>query len=84
MVINNDEIHDNMVERKTWDEFRKTKLLWWVNRSLHLFGWSIIVEMRNDDKVLDIYPAKIKYRGFDAKTESEGFDTLTDYLKYNL
>lgn len=29
----------NKVEERTWEEFIDSKLLWWVNRSLHLFGW---------------------------------------------
>lgn len=28
-----------MIKRKSWEKFRESGLLWFVNRSLHLFGW---------------------------------------------
>lgn len=77
---------EKMVFRKTWDEFRGTKLLWWVNRTLHLFGWAIVVEcdIENDMKVIDAYPARVKFRGFDEKSEEEGFIGLSEYLEKNI
>lgn len=71
-----------MIQKKTWEEFREAQLLWWVNRMLHLFGWAIVVEI--DDatgKVTEAYPARCKFRGFDSKSEDEGFEGLTAYLK---
>jgi hypothetical protein len=65
-----------MAEEKSWKEFRDSKLLWWVNRSLHLFGWAIILEFENDE-VVRAYPAKCKFRGFDEKTEQDGFKGQT-------
>ena len=70
--------------RKSWDEFRNTKLLWWINRSLHLFGWAIAVELDQDGKIKDVYPARTKFRGFNEDSESDGFAGLTDYLKNNI
>ena len=70
-----------MVERKTWEEFKKIGLLWWVNRTLHLFGWSIVVVEENNGKISDIYPARVKFRGFDERTETNSFVNLTRYLK---
>jgi hypothetical protein len=69
-----------MIDRKTWDEFRKTGLLWWINRSLHLFGWSIVVEVGEDGAVSVSYPAKTSWRGFDEIAEQEGFAELTNYI----
>lgn len=71
------------IERKSWEEFCDEKLLWWINRSLHLFGWAIVVEMAPDNTVTSVYPARVKFRGFDSKTEEEGFLKLNDYLKNN-
>lgn len=31
------------INRKTWEEFRESGMLWWVNRMLHLLGWAIVV-----------------------------------------
>lgn len=68
--------------RKTWEEFQYAGLLWWVNRVLHLFGWAIVLETDNG-KVLNAYPARTRFRGFDAKSEDEGFKKLTDHLRTN-
>ncbi len=71
-----------MMKRKTWEEFRNSKLLWFVNRSLHIFGWAIVVQME-DDKIIEAYPARVKFRGFDEKSEEEGFIGLSEYMKEN-
>lgn len=73
--------HDEMVTRRTWQEFRHSKLLWWVNRSLHIFGWAIVIDIGEGDEILDVYPARVRYRGFDEKSEEAGFIGLTDLLK---
>ena len=50
--------------KKTWKEFQECKLLWWVNRSLHIFGWAIVVEEQEDGTISNCYPARVVYRGF--------------------
>lgn len=70
-----------MVTRKTWKEFQESKLLWWVNRLLHTFGWAIVFQVERDGEISDVYPARVKFRGFDEKSEEEGFIGLTQYLK---
>lgn len=72
-----------MVERKTWEEFRNLKLLWFINQTLHLFGWAIVVNIENE-KVIECYPARVKFRGFDEKDNTEGYIKLTEYLKNNI
>ena len=71
---------EDMVCRKTWEEFRSTKLLWWVNRILHTFGWAIVVIVEDGGVVKDAFPARIKYRGFEEKDEEEGFVGLSEYM----
>ena len=71
------------MERKTWDEFSKTGLLWWINRTLHLFGWAIVFQHDNN-KIVEVYPAKVNYRGFSEGSETVGFTRLTNYLKDNI
>jgi hypothetical protein len=73
-----------MIEKKTWAEFKDAKLLWWVNRSLHLFGWAIVLTVEDDGSVSDVYPARVKFRGFGEKQEEAGFIGLTEYLKTNV
>ena len=73
-----------MVIEKTWKEFRNVGLLWWVNRMLHLFGWAIVVELDEKDMITKVYPAYCKFRGFDEKSEEEGFYKLTTHLKTHM
>lgn len=70
----------NLVEA-TWDEFASAGLFWWINRSLHLFGWALVRECGEDEKVVRVYPARCRYRGFDAETEADGFRRLTEHIK---
>ena len=74
----------NNVQKKTWEEFRSSKLLWFVNRTLHLFGWAIIVELDQDGHANNAYPARVTYRGFDEDTEEDGFVGLTKHLAENI
>ena len=44
-----------MVKKKTWQEFRKTGLLWFMNTILHAFGWAIVVEVeRSYTEILNL------------------------------
>ena len=49
-----------MVEKKTWKEFRDTGFLWWINMILHTFGWSIYIEVDDDGEIINVYPARVK------------------------
>jgi hypothetical protein len=69
------------IERKTWAEFREAKLLWWINRILHTFGWAIVVEMQADGTISDAYPAKVDFRGFSEKSEEAGFEEIAKLIK---
>jgi hypothetical protein len=76
-----------MITRKEWGEFQSSGLLWFVNRTLHLFGWAIVFEYDNrpgnEDVLSAVYPARCKFRGFDDKTETAGFQNLTKYFGAN-
>ena len=72
-----------MVEEKSWKELIESGLLWWINKSLHLFGWAIVVEIDEHGEIRRAYPARVKYRGFDENTNTQGFIILSDYLKEN-
>jgi len=72
---------ENMIDKRTWEEFREAKLLWWINRILHTFGWVIIVEVKNGtNEVTAAYPARTKFRGFTMEDEEEGFIGVTQHL----
>ncbi len=73
-----------MVEKRTWAEFREIGLLWWVNRTLHLFGWVIAIEFDEAGKeITNCYPARTKFRGFEHEAEEDGFIKLSKYLNKN-
>lgn len=74
-----------MIERIEWEEFRKSGLLWFVNRILHFFGVAICFEYDDESHALkDVFPARCKFRGFSAECETEGFKELYKFMKINL
>jgi len=73
-----------MITEKTWEEFQSIGLLWFVNRLLHLFGWAIVFSIDIESrKILQVFPARVRFRGFHDKDETEGFHNLTNYLHNN-
>lgn len=72
-----------MVNRKTWEEFRETGLLFFINQILHVFGWAITVNIE-DNEIKDVYPARVKFRGFDNKIVDQGYTKVTRFLKDNI
>jgi len=73
----------DMVEEKTIEDFRKTGLLWFINTTLHGFGWAIVVTESRDYSSPRMFPARVKFRGFDEKTIDEGYSKVTQYLHEN-
>jgi hypothetical protein len=72
------------MEKKTWKEFQNTGLLWFVNTTLHVFGWAIVFRCNEEDgSILEVYPARVKFRGFEAKSNDAGYVKLTQYMKDN-
>ena len=69
-----------MVEQKTWKEFRDSGLLWWINMLLHTFGWAIVFSVEEDGTITKAYPARVKFRGFDEKSNTEGYIKVSQYL----
>lgn len=69
-----------MVEQKTWKEFRDSGLLWWINMLLHTFGWAIVFSVEEDGTITNVYPARVKFRGFDEKSNTEGYIKVSKYL----
>ena len=74
----------NMINKKSWKEFQSSGLLWYVNNLLHLLGWAIVFEVNKHDEITNVYPARVKFRGFDKKSTEEGYVKVTNYLKDNI
>lgn len=72
-----------MVTKKTWKDFRKTGLTLFINNILHVFGWAIVFELNEVGEITDVFPARVKFRGFSEKDTSESFKKIATYLKEN-
>lgn len=84
-VIRNTIAEKEMIEIKSWEEFRGTGLLWFINMILQMFGWSIVVEVDSEqkNKVLNAYPVRTKFRGFEEQSISNGYKQVSKWIKDN-
>lgn len=73
-----------MIEKKTWEEFANSGMLWLINRTLHIFGWAIVFEYGENKNVITVYPARVEFRGFTKEIEVNGFKNVSNYLHENL
>lgn len=73
-----------MMEKKTWKDFRECGLLWWINMILHTFGWSIVCDVEDDGTITNAYPARVKFRGFPEKSNTEGYQKVSKHLLENI
>jgi len=74
-----------LVNKKSWKEFRETGLLWWINTTLHMFGWAIVFEIEDETgDVIQVYPARVRYRGFNEENNTLGYQKVTQYLNDNI
>ena len=71
-----------MVNKKSWNEFRETGLLLIINQILHIFGWAIVVEM-DKDEIINCYPARVKFRGFNEESTEKTYKKISKYMKEN-
>ena len=69
-----------MVNKKTWEEFQKHGLLLFINQILHIFGWAIVYEVDDNKNIMNVYPARVKFRGFDNKSVSECYKNLSKFM----
>mgnify|MGYP005609755789 CR=1 FL=1 len=71
-----------MVDKKEWSEFRSTGLVLIVNQFLHIFGWALVFEIENDE-IKNVYPARVKFRGFEGKDVDESYQKVSKYMVEN-
>ncbi len=75
-------INKQNIIKKPWAEFRNSGLLWFINGILHTFGWAIVFEVDNETKVVtNVYPARVRFRGFSEADNAEGYQRVTNLLK---
>ena len=73
-----------MVTKMGWEDMRNAGLLLIVNQILHIFGWAIVLSIDEDTgKVVEAYPARVKFRGFDNKSTEEAYIKISEYMNEN-
>lgn len=73
-----------MVTKKEWSEFRSTGLLLIINQLLHIFGWAIVFIIDDDSgEIKEVFPARVKFRGFDNKDVAENYVKISEYMADN-
>lgn len=50
---------------------------------LNTFGWAIVVDIEDDGSVSGAYPARVRFRGFSEKINSEGYTKVSQYMTEN-
>lgn len=68
-----------MSKAMSWDEFRASGLLWYVNRILHTEGVSIIVNADDDGKIISVAPEETDWLGFSPEVDTARFEQLKAY-----
>lgn len=71
-----------MIDKKSWKEFKDCGLLWYINTFLHMFGWAIIVSIK-EGEIVEVYPARVKFRGFNEESNTNGYRKVSKYMKDN-
>lgn len=70
--------------KKEWKDFRATGLLFFINSILHAFGWALVIEVEKETgEITNCYPARVKFRGFDEKSQDEEHIKIANYLAEN-
>lgn len=73
-----------VVNKKTWKQFQDSGLLWWINMILHTLGWAIVLNVNEEGEIADAFPARVKYRGFGEKENTDGYIKVSRYMKENV
>lgn len=75
-------MNNEMVTEKSWEEFRNTGLLMFINQILHVFGWAICVDIENEN-VIKVFPARVKFRGFTEEVVTRNYIKISEWINNN-
>lgn len=50
---------------------------------LHTFGWAIVTDIDEDGNVVKAYPTRVKFRGFNEESNTNGYIKVSKYLSEN-
>lgn len=73
-------MNEDMINKKSWEEFAASGLQWWINMVLHTFGWAIVFAFDTDGVLKDVYPARVKFRGYGPQITEEGYRKVSTYM----
>ena len=69
-------------DAQKWEDFRsRDGLLWWVNRSLTIFGYALVARYDEEGRLFAVAPERVPYRGFTLESEERGFKRLTAMMQ---
>jgi hypothetical protein len=72
-----------MITRKSWKEFRESGLLFITNQFLHIFGYALVYDFDDNGELTEVYPTRVKFRGFGDKQIEEGYQKISKYMVEN-
>lgn len=72
-----------MVTKKNWKEFKNTGLVLIINQILHIFGWAIVFDINSEGQIIDVFPARVKFRGFDNANTIEAYKKVSKFMLDN-
>ena len=72
-----------MITKKSWKEFRESGLLFITNQFLHIFGYALVYNFDDNGEIEEVYPARVKFRGFGDKQIEEGYQKISKYMVDN-
>lgn len=68
------------INSKSWEKFKNSGLLWWINMILHTFGWEIMYYFNADKEITNVRPRRTASRGFGEDTNDIGYTKVSQYL----
>lgn len=90
LIAETDALDDNQIYyglSKSWEEFRDSGLLLYINQVLQPFGWAITLQGDYDKDgnfiVEKAFPAYTKFRGFSEKSVADAYKKISKYLAEN-
>lgn len=72
-----------MLKEITPKEFQDRGMVWYLNQQLHLFGMALAIHT-DKDGTQKLVPCECKFRGFDDRTNDEGYIKVTNYISKNI
>jgi len=69
--------------KKTWKDFKKTGLLLIVNQILHVFGWAIAFKYDDSGNLVEVFPARVTFRGFYKEDVDRSYKDISKYMLEN-